>query len=94
MAKSKKETRKPEIPSQPGSDNENLENGWIMKAVSDLQDGILRIENRLKRVEITVYGVLIVVVVVSIIFSVIIGPTLNTLLKYLLENFELVPKTN
>ena len=90
MAKSKKDARKPDISSQPNSDSRT--DGWMMKAVSDLQESILRIENRLKRVEITVYGVLIVVVVVSVIFSVIIGPSLNTLLKYLLENFELKPK--
>ena len=94
MAKGKKASRKPETPTQPSpldGDNETP-SGWLMKALSDLQEDIKGIETRLKRVEITVYGVFLVVLIFSIIFSVIIGPALNTLLKYFLENFELVPK--
>lgn len=92
MAKSKKASRKPEIPTQPSPPDNETSPGWLMKSFSDLREDIIGIETRLKRVEITVYAVAVVLIIFSVILSVIIGPALNTLLKYLLENFELVPK--
>ena len=77
--------------SSPGN-GRNKDLSWVMKSFTNLNDeikeSISSLDKRLRRIEISVYGIGVAI----LIFGAFLFPILQTLIKYLIENYKIVPQ--
>ena len=79
---------KPEGENEESGD-QDIHKNWIIEGLRRLENKIDGIERRIRRVEYILYGIGIAIVVLWAI----VGPILQTVIKFLLENYTIIPKS-